>query len=69
MKIDHDLCSLCLDCVEVCPNGVIGCEDTNDRIAILNQEECIVCRQCEEVCVSKAIAFEGAYSQGDILQE
>ncbi len=50
--IDHSMCTQCLECIDICPPGVIARSDS--RIEI-DHESCISCFCCQEICPEKAI--------------
>lgn len=51
IKIDHDKCNACLQCVQTCPIGAI----TKKDVIVIDNSRCIKCRTCLVVCPSKAI--------------
>lgn len=53
--IDHDRCTLCGRCVDICPKKVIAVRDGS---IVLTEEECMLCSHCYAVCPVKAIRFE-----------
>jgi len=53
IKVDHDKCTGCGTCVEVCPVGVF--ELQNEKSVPVNVDECLVCRACETQCPEGAI--------------
>ncbi len=52
---DPQLCTLCLDCLHVCPTGAIVLQD-NDLFLL--DERCWRCGRCARVCRQGAIALE-----------
>lgn len=50
--VDHDRCTLCNDCVKVCPTDVMAVKDK--KIDIFYRD-CIHCFCCQEVCPEGAI--------------
>ncbi|MCD8144588.1 MAG: nitroreductase family protein [Oscillospiraceae bacterium] len=55
---DSDRCIGCLQCVQVCPMGVLGKGEDN-RPATLPRRRCIGCMHCAAVCPRQAVQFEG----------
>lgn len=55
--VDHEKCTGCGICVEICPVKVY--ELQNGISFPANVEECIVCRKCEERCPEGAIQVTG----------
>ena len=53
--INHDTCTLCGKCVEVCPKRVL---DIRDKKVIFTGEPCILCSHCYSVCKFDAIDFK-----------
>lgn len=51
-KVDHDICTLCMDCVKTCPVEVMSVK--KKKIDIYH-DECINCFCCQEVCPHGAI--------------
>lgn len=52
--VDKELCSLCGNCIDHCPNGAL----TMDDYPVVNPEQCIVCFCCQELCPQKAIQLK-----------
>ena len=52
--IDSRLCTLCGDCVDVCPTD---CLAIGAREGVLAPQSCINCAVCEVVCPAAAIAM------------
>ena len=51
--VDHEKCTGCGECVEICPVEVY---ELRDEISIpFNAEECTGCESCIEVCEREAI--------------
>jgi len=48
ISIDSELCTLCGQCVAVCPRGII--ELTPDSARIKNPDRCMLCGHCKSVC-------------------
>ena len=53
VKVDHEKCTGCGTCVEVCPVGVF--EIQNEKSVPVNVDECLACRACETQCPEGAI--------------
>ena len=56
VAVDHDKCTGCGECVDVCPVEVYEMQD--GKSAPANEEECLGCESCVEVCESNAITVE-----------
>mgnify|MGYP006303362751 CR=1 FL=1 len=54
ITIDHDKCTLCLNCTTVCPPQILH-KGQNDRITIHHRERCVSCGHCAAVCPAGAI--------------
>ena len=54
-RIDPDLCSGCLGCINVCPYGAITF-DSDEKVAIVNAAVCKGCGACAAACPSEASA-------------
>jgi NAD-dependent dihydropyrimidine dehydrogenase PreA subunit len=52
VKIDHEQCSGCGDCVEVCPTTSLVLIDEK---CIPKPEDCIDCNACIDACTHNAI--------------
>ncbi|HQG43450.1 MAG TPA: nitroreductase family protein [Spirochaetota bacterium] len=52
--VDKDKCTLCCECVNICPKEVLSLH--NNEI-IVNKEDCILCSHCYCVCRFDAITF------------
>lgn len=50
--IDSQKCTLCGNCVKLCPMEVLKKED---KITVVKPNECIACRACEVQCEKQAI--------------
>ncbi len=66
LHVDHNVCTLCLRCVEECPYGAL--EEADGRIAV--GEACTLCGACVEACPVEAISIEereaGADGSADV---
>ncbi len=56
LHIDHDVCVLCMRCIEECPYSALTEED--DRIVV--GEECTLCGACVRACPVDAISLDEA---------
>jgi len=54
LRIDHDACVLCMQCVNECPFGALSLMD--GRIAV--SEACTLCGACVQVCPVDALSIE-----------
>lgn len=54
MKIDHEKCVRCGECVDACPFGVPSIEENRVIIGI----GCRFCGTCEMTCPAEAITFK-----------
>lgn len=52
IKIDKNMCKLCLECVKICPNNSLRLEKKEIKY---NKSLCISCFCCYEVCTYSAI--------------
>ena len=60
--VDHDVCSGCGKCIEVCPVTLLIKEG---KTIISNpQSDCIHCHNCVVTCPSKAVSLQGALEKG-----
>ncbi len=53
--IDHRKCTLCGQCIAVCPKDVLELE--NEKV-ITNVDECMLCSHCYSICPEGAISFD-----------
>jgi NAD-dependent dihydropyrimidine dehydrogenase PreA subunit len=53
IKIDHDKCTGCGECVDICPAEVY--ELVNEKSVAENVDECVECCACEDVCPDDAL--------------
>lgn len=55
--IDHDDCSLCETCVDLCPIEVMKIDEADEKLTI-DRDFCIGCGVCAANCPQEAIALE-----------
>ncbi len=55
--VDHDLCTVCGLCIEVCPKDVITVID--GKITVVDGN-CLLCSHCYAICGADAISFDPA---------
>ncbi|HEY3964902.1 MAG TPA: 4Fe-4S binding protein [Planctomycetaceae bacterium] len=55
-QIDSRLCTVCGDCVRICPTGCLSI--AREREVVLVPQACINCAVCEAVCPANAIAMQ-----------
>lgn len=53
VRIDMNLCDMCLECVHTCPTPALIYEDT--RCIQHNPDECQYCEVCMDVCPMNCI--------------
>jgi NAD-dependent dihydropyrimidine dehydrogenase PreA subunit len=53
--IDETKCTICGECVTICPNEIYKLED--GRIAVGNTSDCSNCQSCVSVCEPQAITI------------
>jgi len=54
--IDNKKCTVCGECVDICPESVLAIE--NGRLAFVNPKACTYCGICEENCPTGAVRLE-----------
>ncbi|MBI3957964.1 MAG: 4Fe-4S binding protein [Chloroflexi bacterium] len=54
-KIDHELCTGCRRCVEICPTQALA--QINEKAHLLYPERCTYCVACQDVCPEGAISL------------
>jgi NAD-dependent dihydropyrimidine dehydrogenase PreA subunit len=54
IKINEEKCTSCLECVEVCPEGVL--EVTEGKPVHVYTEKCRGCKECMNICPEDAIS-------------
>lgn len=52
-QIDHELCTGCQQCMQVCPTDALS--QMEGKAALAYPERCNYCLSCEDVCPNKAI--------------
>jgi len=52
--IDRQKCTLCGECVDVCPEHVLAIN--SGALVIAHPEKCTMCTECESVCPEQAVA-------------
>lgn len=65
--IDHRLCDLCGECIDVCGMQALVIEQ--GRLKMLEPSLCMVCKQCEDWCHAGAIHVYGEEDTVPVLQE
>ncbi|MFY9141211.1 MAG: 4Fe-4S binding protein [Thermacetogeniaceae bacterium] len=55
-KVDHDKCTGCGTCADVCPSEVFDIED--DKAVVARPDDCTDCETCVEECPEEAITLE-----------
>ncbi len=53
LSVDHDKCTGCGSCVDVCPSEVF--EIKNEKSVVVNLAECVECCACISGCPEEAI--------------
>lgn len=53
--IDQESCTLCAECVDVCPQNVLV---INDNELNTQKDHCILCTHCYAICPSNALRFD-----------
>lgn len=56
IKVDHERCTLCQTCINLCPMGVY--ELRGGKVTPINIDLCLICRACEAACPVEAIMIE-----------
>lgn len=54
-QIDHDRCTGCHLCVDLCPTSALG--QVDGKAVLLYPELCTYCTACEDACPEDAIAL------------
>lgn len=50
-----DNCEVCRECVEECPRGVLGFDEAQGKVDVVDLENCSMCKTCMKVCGTGAI--------------
>jgi len=58
IEVDHDKCTGCESCVDICPMDVYEMQD--EKSVPVNADECEGCMSCVEACPEEAIVVEEA---------
>ncbi len=59
--IDEEKCIGCRECLNICKNGVLAFNETNQKSKVVNPYNCVVeCRTCGRLCPAEAISFPEA---------
>lgn len=58
---DYGACSGCGDCLNVCPRGVWGFNESTEKAELVKPKKCIDCTSCEFQCPVRAIRIERAF--------
>ncbi len=57
--VDHDECTLCDTCVEICPVGIVSHqEDSDGEKIVMDLSSCLGCGLCASNCPQEAITLE-----------
>ena len=63
VRVDSNACTLCMKCVESCPESALLCTENPPGLAF-TEAKCIQCMSCSDVCPENAMALEPRYSFG-----
>ena len=67
LSFERELCILCGNCVEVCPEGA---QAAGEGKRLINRELCISCGACVESCYTNALVLKGTtMTAQDVLEE
>jgi len=55
VTINEEKCQGCGECVDICPNEVLGLE--NEKAVVVN-DDCAGCESCVETCPEDSITVE-----------
>ena len=58
VTFDHEKCSGCTMCIQVCPSSAILMEDTKPSLKPTGENECIACGDCIAICPEGAIRLK-----------
>lgn len=56
IKIDHENCTKCKECIDACPRNVLAEEE--GKVVVRDVYACSMCMECVKVCVENAIGIE-----------
>ncbi|MBT3981717.1 MAG: 4Fe-4S dicluster domain-containing protein [Bacteriovoracaceae bacterium] len=62
---DHDLCTGCTQCVQVCPATALEMDDSIKKSKMFGEADCISCGACTAVCHTDAILISRFYNVPD----
>ncbi len=55
IAIDEEKCTVCGECVKICPNEIYKLE--NGRVIVANAKDCSNCQSCISMCEPQAITI------------
>ena len=55
-SVDHELCTGCGSCIEVCPAQAINADA---GVATIDDDLCILCGACQDNCPQNAVLYDG----------
>ena len=62
--IDSDKCSVCCECINICPCEVLGIR--SGKVVVHRLDDCELCEYCLDVCENEAIGvYYGRDSEGE----
>ena len=67
ITINRERCVRCLECVDVCPTGVIVAK--NNEPFVEKPDKCIGCLSCSYVCRADAITHKGVYIEERLVYD
>jgi NAD-dependent dihydropyrimidine dehydrogenase PreA subunit len=56
VEVDHDKCTGCEECINVCPSDVF--ELQNGKSEVVNGDACVFCESCVEACPEAAVTVQ-----------
>jgi heterodisulfide reductase subunit A len=65
-SIHHSLCSLCQQCIDVCPYGARTIDVDREKV-LINPAMCQGCGSCAAICSNGASVLEG-FSKQQMLE-